>query len=159
MKTFHTFLTEKSMSREYKVLYDPEVLFLADKLKSQAEKSAIRKISRRDVLLTFEKELGATQESSGNQIWMYVPVGNYKVALYRSTMMTFATWGINGIYEKHKRVIMPNMTVFFMEDEAGMNFLMNAFRDLQRNPPDNPAALGFSLEAVMRNYKATRSAS
>ena len=43
------------MDRAYKVLSDPNVLFPADKLKTQAAKSSTRKLSKRDVLLTFEK--------------------------------------------------------------------------------------------------------
>ena len=72
------------MDRAYKVLSDPNVLFPADKLKTQAAKSSTRKLSKRDVLLTFEKELHADVQYNGTQIWAYVPVGKYRVAFQQS---------------------------------------------------------------------------
>ena len=144
------------LDRAYKVLSDPNVLFPADKLKSQAKKSSGRKLSKRDVLLTFEKELGATIEYNGPQVWVYVPVGSYRVAFYRvSDARLGASWTCRGIYEKHRRVADTTGYVTIVEDEKSMTFIMNALRDLQRNPSAVLATLASEIDGVIQDYKST----
>lgn len=145
------------LDRAYKVLSDPDVLFPSAKLKTQAAKSTTRKLSKRDVLLTFEKELNADVQYSGPQIWVYVPVGRYRIAFYRISDARFgASWAFNGIYEKHRRVVQTNGFVSIAEDDKSMTFIMNALRDLQRNPSAVAETLATEIDGMLHDYKSVR---
>lgn len=82
------------LTHSYSVLKNPEETFPAKKMVAQSSKAAARTMSKRDVLLTFTSELDAR----GDEDWMYVPVGAYRVALYRITLMRAGSWSIRGVY-------------------------------------------------------------
>lgn len=131
------------------VLTNPEVVFPASKLKTQTSKSGTRKLSRRDVTLTFRRELGG--ESSDD--WMYVPVGKYRIALFRMTFLGAAAWNIQGVYEKHRRVATPTGYVTFIENEPSMEFLWNNLKGLQANPPATAEEIAHVIEMFQQAHK------
>lgn len=157
-------LTQRNyrMENEYKVLSDPEVLFPSAKLKSQMAKDTARKLSKRDVLLTFQKELGADVQYNGNDIWVYAPVGEFRVAFYRMTMAFHgeraAMWGINGVYNKKggKQQASPSNFVSVNEDQTSMDLLMNTLRDMQSHPADTAQGIADDLDAFLKTYKSKR---
>lgn len=142
------------LDRSYATLSDPAVLFPREKLLAQVEKSASRKLSKRDVLLRFSKTLGARINESGGSVWAYVPVGQFTVALYRMTFMGTALWDINGIYEKNRKVDATNQAANFVEGPDGIGFVMDALKSLQKNPPMTAGEVASRLNTVVASYRA-----
>jgi hypothetical protein len=144
------------MSSEGKVLSNPETLFPAAKLKTQSAKSATRKMAKRDILLTFEKELGATV-SSGKDIWVYVPVGDCKIALWRTMFMKSGSWGINAVWDKtkHEQVRVKSIA-FFYESEPVMHWLWNELKAIQQHPPATAQAIAAKVDEMVELYKSKR---
>lgn len=53
-----------------------------------------RKFSKRDMEIAITKKLGGKVDSSG---WAVIPVGNYKLLLYRDVIMRQAGWGVHSV--------------------------------------------------------------
>lgn len=81
-----------------------------------------------------------------------IPVGNFKVVMYRITMMRFASWSFNGVYEKHKRITAGPYTTIY-EDNASLNYLVDFFKKLQANPPATAEDINAALERMVKEYK------
>lgn len=114
----------------YRALSDPEVMFPAKKLTAQSGKAAARAMSKRDIMLTFSSEL----EGRGDDEWMYVPVGDYKVALNRHVFLRVGGWAINGVYPKKggSRLGMTTGYTSWLEAPEDMNDLWDGLKSLQR---------------------------
>lgn len=145
-----------------KILRDPEVLFPVSKLKAQTAKSSTRKFSRRDALLTFEKELGGRQDNEN----MWVPLSDkHKILMWRMTMMKQGAWGINGLYGptydnngklfNSKRVAQLD-TCFFSEQQDHMQFLFDALKSIQKRDDASKtnASLEKELNVMIAKYKS-----
>lgn len=141
------------------VLSDPEVLFPASKLKSQAGKSTSRKLSKRDVYLTFEKELGASISDQ----WVYIPIGEFELSMYRS-VMTFRNervsyWSLGSIRgAKPKREQTRLGYASFVEDGETMDWLWNNLRRLKQHPPASAQALASEITSMASEYKTKQEA-
>lgn len=133
-----------------KTLLDPELLFPAAKLEKQTAASQGRKLSKRDILLTFQKELNAKLDRE----WAYIPVGNFTVALFRTTIQRMSAWSVNGVYEKYKRVAQTRSVGSYYEDEATLDFLTDEFRKWQSNPPESAAKLANLLDSMWARYRS-----
>ena len=147
------------MSTDAKILSDPERLFPTKKLKTQIVKSVDRKLSKRDIILTFEHELRATLSYTGSDVWVYIPVGPFTIALVRITMMKAGMWMINGIYEKHRRVAMgPTTTIY--EEMKSIDFLVDGMKHIQQTYKSDGSApleqLTSDLRAFSEAYKTFR---
>lgn len=130
------------------LLSDPESLFPAHKLKKQAGKSKAREFSRRDAYLTFEKELRASVSGE----WVYVPVGEWKVSLWRSVLMRQAMWSFHS-FRRGKEQGRCGVTHFIMEDEQHMNMLFDQLKGLQRNPPETLAQMQSAVDNAAKYLK------
>jgi curved DNA-binding protein CbpA len=142
----------------YKALSDPEVVFPAKKMKVQTSKAATRAMSKRDVILTFANEL----EARGDDEWMYVPVGEYKVALNRHVIMRTAGWMINGVYPKKggSRLAQAVGYASWLEDETDMNALWDGLKSLQRAgahyTPEDIAKFLSGMQDKQKHARETR---
>jgi curved DNA-binding protein CbpA len=141
------------------VLSDPEVLFPAKKLKSQATKSTGRALSKRDVLLTLEKELGA----GFNGEWAFVPIGDFEIAMWRAVFSfrgeRAATWSIHSVRgPKPKREKFQVKHTSYSEDAETMTWFLNHLRRLKDHPPATPQALVSDLDAMASENIAKRAA-
>ena len=117
-----------SFDTDYTVLHEPERLFPRDKLVTKKDKEAERKISKRDIVLAFHKELSA--DSNGNDFW--VPLqGGYKLHIYRHVMMRQGGWMFGGLYQKSKRVAQLPFTTF-LEQEDTISWLIDELKAVQR---------------------------
>jgi DnaJ-like protein len=113
----------------YRTLYDPSILFPADKLQKNSQSAQTRKLSKRDVYLSLEKELRA--RSSGDSV--SIPIGEVRLLIYRIVFQRYPSWGVNGIYgERMGNRLDMGVTMFIAEDESHMNRFFDVIRDLQR---------------------------
>jgi curved DNA-binding protein CbpA len=115
---------------------NPEITFPTEKLKESVGKAAARKMSKRDVLLTLSRELGA----HGDENYMWIPLNPAKtitLCVYRMTMQGLASWGINGIYESSspgstgKRVY-QGPVMFMPETEKCMNWFIDSIKHMKQ---------------------------
>lgn len=146
------------MREDAVVLSEPERLFPTAKLRAQTTKSVVNKFKKSDVLLTFQHELRATINSGSQDTWVYVPVGTYRIAMYRSTLMGMAAWMINGVYDKHSRKEM-GPTVSFYEYPKSIDFLVDGLKHIQQIDGDtSPKEIAEHLTAMGAAYKEWRTA-
>jgi len=113
------------------LLRKPENIFPRQKLLQQIQKSSSRQFSKRDALLILRQELGAIVQ----QDFAFIPLNkDLRLAIYRSTMMKSAFWGVNGIYEKFGRVVEPKAfpTVFINEDAESFNLFVNEIKKIPK---------------------------
>jgi hypothetical protein len=137
---------------DYALLSNPEIVFPAKKL--GAKKSGKKtKFSRKDVILSFQKELHATFRDN----WLSIPVphiANAEIVLYRSVYMRTAAWAFNGVYEKNRRTHEIDGYVSVFETEASINWLIDQLKHLvQLRTPEEIKA---RIEHVLADYKAHR---
>ena len=144
-----------SFDRRSNVLSTPELSFPAAKLKKAVARNETRKFSKRDALLTFAKELKG--ELSDDGVW--VPIGPFKMYLYRMTMMGAAMWGHNGLYLKHRRVSMLP-TAFIYENAEHMEFLFNNLKKIQQHFGEtaSEADVVQAVTSMLNSYKAFKDA-
>ena len=130
--------------KDYRVLSDPETLFPTDKLGAKKSTEKNRKMSKRDVILAFEKELGGDWDTRG---WIYIPLyGDFKLVMYRTTLMGAASWHINGLYKGHTKVsVLPAISSYFIETTSCMEWLIDSLRDVKHSAHSQEA-----IEADLR---------
>jgi curved DNA-binding protein CbpA len=91
-------------------LIDPETLFPATKLKKIVGAPGVEKIQKKfkraDAENMLKRELDATRID--NESWRF-PTNNPDeyIIVYRITMLGQATWNINGLYQKFRRLATP----------------------------------------------------
>lgn len=120
--------------QDYGILSNPEKLFPKAKLtkKKDTEKKK-RKISKRDILLTMEHELGASYEGHDGTIWLRIPVGDdYTLTLYRTTLMKLGSWSINGLYKKKGGRVEQFPYGSIYETEPAINFFVDKMKEIQK---------------------------
>lgn len=136
-------------NKDYKILANPESIFPKAKLEKNKAKDSNRKMAKRDVLLTFQKELGAKWDGKE---WLTVPLtGEYSLYMWRSTMMGIAHWSINGLYFKSRRSHQFSALAYFYEDEDSINFLVDELKTIKGL--DSEGALIHGIDAMVKTYK------
>lgn len=149
------FQSDWRMTDKHRVIMDPKELFPTAKLKRMMKgKERARKFSRRDMILGLEKKLGGQLRGSGKDTWVYVPVGkdpDLKAAFYRVTMMRVGSWGLNGIYRKHRRVAQPKSVPMAIESEALLDALIAAHKKVKGM--DDPQKIADTLGAAIDAHK------
>lgn len=144
---------------DYKFLSNPEKIFPAKKLGAKKDK-APGKFSKKDALITFEKELGARFRDD----YLYVPLPNieaYKgdgtLILYRTVFMGSASWGGNGIYagKYGGRKELGVATFFISETRASMSWFTDELKKIQQLK--TPEEVQTALRQAGEYYKAHRS--
>lgn len=141
------------------VLSNPEVVFPSSKMATQSAKAAERKLQKRDIFLTFQSELEG--KASGDE-WMYIPVGQYKVALTRNVFFKMGSWSINGVYGAGgKRLGQTQGYTTWLEQPEDMNHLWDGLKALQRQSDPTVEQIVAKLNAMQveqRNRVSARSA-
>jgi len=86
---------------------NPKFMFPLKRMKAivkRAQPDDSGTMKKKDFLAALKRELDATISGSAKDIWVYIPLGgDRKLAMYRITFMGTAGWGVNGIYEGHRR--------------------------------------------------------
>lgn len=143
---------------DYRMYKDPEILFPTKTLDAQKVKTATRKLSKRDVLLTFEKELRAKVEYSGPQIWVYVPIGDaYTFVLYRTTIMGSAAWSVSDLYvtrDRRRARIGERKFTMWNEDAESMTRLFNGLKKVQAKTLKSDADVISAIQAIVQEQSA-----
>lgn len=81
-------------------LTDPSKTFPKSSIKKMmAGNDKKRKFKKRDMILGLEKKLNSRMEYKGKDIWAYVPIGDFQLNLWRSTMMGSASWSVHSVFE------------------------------------------------------------
>ncbi len=118
---------------DHKFFKNPDKIFPSAKLKKIFSGSTSkRKFQKRDMIAFLTKKLKARWD--GEFAWIPVGVstedlkGTFHLAVFRTTFMRMATWGVNGIYEKNRRVSQPKQFTSFPETED----IAKMFGDLQK---------------------------
>ena len=151
--------------KDINALKNPELLFPAAKLKKQTAKAGEKPLKKADVLLTFKKELGATVDDGGAAgIWATVPIGEFKVQLFRTTMAgrygssigRTSAWQVGSIRQAGKsgKVGPAFIKGIVYEDIKQMNAFFNGMRALQMRPPDIGGTSADILAAHLSNLFA-----
>jgi hypothetical protein len=118
---------------DHKFFKDPNKIFPSAKLKKIFSGSTSkRKFQKRDMVAFLTKKLKARWD--GEFAWIPVGIstedlkGTFHLAVFRTTFMRMATWGVNGIYERSRRVSQPKQFMSFPETED----VAKIFADLQK---------------------------
>jgi hypothetical protein len=113
----------------HRIIADPNELFPKDKIKKMiGGKENARKFSKRDMELGLKSRLHAEIDSRGGQTWAFIPIGECKFVIYRSTMMGMATWSshhVAGGVENGKRVKADTKFISVLESEALIEVLVD----------------------------------
>jgi hypothetical protein len=80
-----------------KTLNDFDTLFPEGKFLQKVAKAKARVMKKADYLGTFRNELGAQISDNRDAIWIYLPVGDYWVVLYRTVFMKLGVYNFNGV--------------------------------------------------------------
>lgn len=146
-------LSPKNYSFEdnYSVLADPAQLFPADKFARSKKTDTKRKMSKRDVILTFEKELDARWDGKE---WLRIPLGpDFELLLYRMTFRGEASWGINGLYKARGSRVQQFSTTFFYEEQETMSWLVDQLKAVKAT---EQSAINTNIERIIADYKQKR---
>jgi len=118
---------------DHKFFKNPDKIFPSAKLKKIFSGSTSkRKFQKRDMVAFLTKKLKARWD--GEFAWIPVGIstedlkGTFHLSVFRSTFMRQATWGVNGIYERSRRVSQPKQFASFPETED----IAKMFADLQK---------------------------
>jgi len=119
-------------TKDVKDLANPDFMVPLKRVKTilkRAQPGGVMK--RKDFLSALERELDADIDYRGKDIWARIPLGgDRKLLLFRNTFMGQAAWGINGVYEGHKRVERPSYKSF-PESEQGLDEIAKYVRTLK----------------------------
>lgn len=138
-------------AQTYAILKDPEIIFPKNKLVSKMDQSG-RKFAKRDAHLLLTKTLMATYQDGG---YYYIPLfEDFKLLIYRSTSMGLAFYGINGIYQKSRRVYVPKGFVSIYETEKSFSILVDGIKAMTQLR-DLPS-LQTALEQLISYYDKVR---
>jgi len=155
-KQLKLFQRTYQFSQAKDVLTNPNILFPEAKLKEQMGKSVTRKFSKRDALLVFSREL---QGQGDNNDGMWIPLGpNYKLYLYRTTLLGSAAWHPNGLYQKSKRVSMLT-TKSFMETPEHMHPLFDWIKKIQSDMKKPEMEAFWNVDAIEKSFNALKDVS
>lgn len=90
-----------NFSTKEETLVDPTKIFPKASLKkmmSGADKK--RKFSKRDMITAIEQRLKGNTEHSGGTVWAGIPIGEYKLYLYRMVFMREPYWEVHSVKAK-----------------------------------------------------------
>lgn len=119
-----------TFSKSSKILSNPEEIFPKSKILSKKDSKG--KFSKKDAILIFESELNADVSYQSGTVWARVPIfGDYILLLYRTTFMGSGAWGINGVYEKNKKLSAKYFGSYF-ESEETFNWLADRILELKK---------------------------
>lgn len=133
---------------DYKILSQPEILFPAKKLKAKKD-GPKGKFSKKDAVLAFQKELHAEWDGE----WLRIPLpfsDNLRLVMYRTTLMGYGSWCVNGLYRKSGRVGQPPFTSFG-ENERIINWLIDELKEVQKL--SDQSAIEAKLKHMIEYYK------
>lgn len=107
-------------TRDHAFFRKPEMLFPKKKMKDIFSGSTSnRAFKKRDMITFLTKKLNA----SWNGDYAFIPLGDdYTLAVYRMVFMRVGTWGANGIYQKHSRVMHSPVVTFPETEETAKIF-------------------------------------
>ena len=131
------------------ILARPEEIFPSKKL--AAKKSGkLTKFSKKDVLLSFTKELHASYRDN----WLIIPVPNtdLQIVLYRTVLMGAADWHLQGVYKKHTLLHQVKAYNSIYETEKSISWLIDHLRAVVHMT--NPEQIASKLEHLAAEYKA-----
>jgi hypothetical protein len=118
---------------DHKFFKNPDKIFPSAKLKKIFSGSTSkRKFQKRDMIAFLTKKLKARWD--GEFVWIPVGIstedlkGTFHLAVFRSTFMKQGSWGVDGIYEKSRKVSQPKQYASFPETED----IAKMFGDLQK---------------------------
>lgn len=134
------------------ILSKPDMLFPSKKLLVK-KTNKTTKFSRKDALLSLQKEIHATFRDN----WLTIPLPSTEhmsIVFYRTVFMRFASWGINGIYHKSRRYLEVKGHVSFQETEASISWLIERLKVIQKL--SDPVEIQLRLEHMMEEYKTHR---
>ncbi len=137
---------------DFSVLTNPEALFPAKKLGKKKDGKP-SKFAKKDAILSFQKELHAEFRDD----WLFIPLPHadgMKLTLYRNVFMRTAGWGINGVYQKSRRVASLSTVVTFPESEVSISWLIDHIKEIQKL--SSPDQIKDRMEHLAAEYKANR---
>lgn len=143
---------------DYKFLSNPEKIFPAKKLATKKNAPA-GKFSKKDAIMTFEKELGARFRDD----YAYIPLpgiekyeGEGTLIIYRTVFMGSASWGGNGIYAgKYGGKKELGLSTFFIpETRTTMSWFTDELKKIQKLK--TPEEVQAAFRHIGEYYKAHR---
>lgn len=126
-----------NFKQSLKAFSDPETIFPKSKLLQQIEKTQGKKLTKKDVIGTFSKELKASIAESGGQVYATVKFGeDLTIQFIRTVLMKIAIWDAWSIKQGRKgEVAKARLTVY--EEKKQIDLLVDTLKKLQReNDPD-----------------------
>ena len=128
-------------SSQQSSLVDPSKVYpVASIKKMMAGKDKKRKFSRRDMVTAIEHGLKGRTETSGGNLWAYIPIGDFQLNLYRSVMMKSATWAVHSVHAKvngKRKTFKPHKFALTSEVEE----LVQTLKTLKKHRWNDPQAL------------------
>jgi curved DNA-binding protein CbpA len=135
-------------TNDHSVLREPEKVFPKAKLKKIfSGASNKRAFKKRDMFLALQKRLDAHV----NGEFVYIPIGSdiHSLLIYRSVFMRMPAWGVNGIYEKHRRVSQGPI-VTMAESEETLEFFVKLQKSVKNLKGDK---LINKVNSIIEDYK------
>lgn len=132
-------------------LVDPTKVFPAASIKKMmAGNDKSRKFSRRDMVTAVEKGMKGRTETSGGNLWAYIPMGEFQLNLYRSVMMKHATWAVHSVHAKvdgKRKTFKAHKFSIASETEE----VVVALKSLQKRKWSDPQALVDAASEALTN--------
>lgn len=123
-------LTQKSYnwSNDKRILSNPERLFPKKKLSGKKDQTG-RPMSKRDIILSFQKELGAKIQGD----WALIPCGgSLSVGIYRTVFSRLGAWSFGGIYDGKQEMKDRRIRPFtYIENGDDINYFIDEMKKLK----------------------------
>lgn len=120
------------MGFEFDVLTQPSKLFSKQKLNTILFGSKSDKFKKKDMISFFKNKIGASIQERGGNLIARIPVGDdFKLVLYRSTIMRQSSWSINGLYHNQKKVHLGKM-ITLRENKETAEFFEYLVKEMQK---------------------------
>lgn len=144
-------------STKQETLVDPASVFPKASIKKMMSgKDKKRQFSKRDAITAMQHRLKATVDHSGGQVWVRIPIGEYFLNMYRTTLLGSAVWDLHSVRAMVNgkwRTIRPDKGNWgsHPEDEGLIEFL----KTIQKHTWNDPNALVNTVGHQLRTmYKA-----
>lgn len=142
---------EKYQRFSLDALSQPSKLFPKQRMNTIMFGSKTSSFKKKDMLSFMEKKLKANISQSGGDVTARIPVGDdYTLILYRMTMMRQGSWGINGLYRKHKRIHSGPM-ITAIENKEAAEFFEYLVNEMKRS--NTEATKIAIMDRIVSQYK------
>lgn len=126
-----------NFKQSLKAFSDPETIFPKSKLLQQIEKTQGKKLTKKDVIGTFSKELKASVSESGGQVYATVKFGeDLTIQFIRTTLMKIALWDAWSIRQGRKGEV-AKIRLSIYEDQKQFDLFIDTLKRLQRESDPN----------------------